>query len=139
VEKWGIEIYDALANRVFDVEEIYQTGRNEFIWSGITTSGRQVPSGVYIYRITSGEKVLGGKMVFVKMISSGKQGGLIIRLVLTGGLVLLPLILLFSGCNKEESSVKEISFWGMGSEGEKIKILIPEFENKIRVSKLKFK
>jgi len=62
------------------------------------------------------------------MISSGKQGGLIIRLVLTGGLVLLPLILLFSGCKKEESSVKEISFWGMGSEGEKIKILIPEFE-----------
>ncbi|MBK7265469.1 MAG: T9SS type A sorting domain-containing protein [Ignavibacteriales bacterium] len=64
--KVGIEIYDALANRVFDVEEIYQTGRNEFIWSGITTSGRQVPSGVYIYRITSGEKVLGGKMVLLK-------------------------------------------------------------------------
>lgn len=62
------------------------------------------------------------------MSSSGKQGGLIIRLVLTGGLVLLPLILFFSGCSKQESDVKEISFWGMGSEGEKIKILIPEFE-----------
>ncbi|MBK7866545.1 MAG: T9SS type A sorting domain-containing protein [Ignavibacteriales bacterium] len=64
--KVGIEIYDALANRVFDIEEIYQTGRNEFIWSGITTSGKQVPSGVYIYRITSGEKVLSGKMVLLK-------------------------------------------------------------------------
>lgn len=53
------------------------------------------------------------------MISSGKQGGLIIRLVLTGGLVLLPLILLFSGCKKEESSVKEISFWGDRDQREK--------------------
>lgn len=62
------------------------------------------------------------------MSSSRKQDGLIIRLVLTGGLVLLPLVLFLSGCNKQDSGVKEISFWGMGSEGEKIKILIPEFE-----------
>jgi hypothetical protein len=64
--KVKIGIYDALGNRVFEQEEIFQAGKNEFHWSGTTTSGKQIPSGVYVYRINSGEKVLSGKMVLLK-------------------------------------------------------------------------
>lgn len=51
--------------------------------------------------------------------------------------VIILFILLFSGCSKSNEENKIITFWGMGSEGEYIKKLIPEFEKDFSNVKVK--
>ena len=59
-----------------------------------------------------------------------KQVNLRLRLVLAAGLILLPLLFISAGCSDTKKDVTEITFWGMGSEGEKIQKLIPEFHKR---------
>ncbi len=59
-----------------------------------------------------------------------KQVNLRFRLVLAVGLALLPLLFISAGCSETKKDVTEITFWGMGSEGEKIQKLIPEFQKR---------
>jgi multiple sugar transport system substrate-binding protein len=64
------------------------------------------------------------------MIGSRKREYRILRLVLTGGILLFPLLFSLIGCADKKSEVAEITFWGMGTEGEKIQTLIPEFQKR---------
>lgn len=64
------------------------------------------------------------------MIGWWKQVYLRFRLVFSGGIVLLPLLFCVSGCGAGENKTTEITFWGMGTEGEKIQKVIPEFERR---------
>ena len=41
-------------------------GRNQVVWNGCDDRGRPVGSGVYFYRLVSGEERLAGKMVLLK-------------------------------------------------------------------------
>lgn len=52
------------------------------------------------------------------------------RLVFSGGYFLLPFLFLLTGCGSKETTTTEITFWGMGTEGEKIQKVIPEFEKR---------
>jgi flagellar hook assembly protein FlgD len=41
-------------------------GRHQVTWDGRDTSGRQVASGVYFYRLQAGAETRSGKMVLMK-------------------------------------------------------------------------
>ena len=43
-----------------------QSGTNTFYWDGTDSGGRQVPNGVYLYRLEAGGEVLTRKMVLLK-------------------------------------------------------------------------
>lgn len=64
------------------------------------------------------------------MIGWWKQVYLRFRLVFSGGIVLLPFLFCVSGCGAGDNNTTEITFWGMGTEGEKIQKVIPEFEKR---------
>lgn len=53
----------------------------------------------------------------------------------------LVILLLFTGCNQNKEDKTVINFWAIGAEGEKVKLLIPEFEKlnpgiKVRVQQI---
>jgi len=48
------------------VDEQMQAGRHEAVWTGKDTSGRQVASGTYVYRLTADGQTLTHKMLLVK-------------------------------------------------------------------------
>ncbi len=62
-----INIYNMLGENVcklFSGE--LNEGTNELIWNGKNNSGNLLPSGIYIYKIESNNKILSGKMILQK-------------------------------------------------------------------------
>ena len=47
-------------------KKYYQAGEHNIPWDGLDASGRKVASGLYIYRIKTGGKIIAGKMTLVR-------------------------------------------------------------------------
>ncbi len=63
----SLEIYNLLGQRVRTlVEGVISPGYHEAVWDGRNESGQQVESGVYFYRLNTGETALVKKMLFIK-------------------------------------------------------------------------
>ncbi len=62
-----LKIYDVMGRPVKTlVQEKLSPGRYEVQWDGTDDAGRAVASGIYLYRLQAGERVLTRKMVLIK-------------------------------------------------------------------------
>ena len=62
-----LEVYNVLGRRVAVLAEGPQgPGTHRVTWSGMDETGREVPSGVYFYRLQTPDTALVAKMILVK-------------------------------------------------------------------------
>ncbi|MCB0307353.1 MAG: T9SS type A sorting domain-containing protein, partial [Calditrichaeota bacterium] len=62
-----IEIFDLLGRRVLTQRtERLITGFHQFVWDGRDAAGRELPSGVYVYRLSAGKQARAAKMVLLR-------------------------------------------------------------------------
>lgn len=62
-----LDIYDILGRKVKTIDAGYlNTGQHQLSWSGTADDQRDVSSGVYFYRLISGEQSLTRKMILLK-------------------------------------------------------------------------
>ena len=62
-----VSIYNIKGQKVWECElEDIERGKQEVVWSGVNRSGRQVASGVYLYRIKAGKDRISAKMLYLK-------------------------------------------------------------------------
>ncbi len=62
-----LAVYDITGRKVATlVNDVLDPGRHTIIWLGRDDAGRQAASGVYFYRLKSGDEVLSRKMILVK-------------------------------------------------------------------------
>ncbi len=62
-----LKVFDILGREVAElVNENFSTGSYSVTWDGKNNSGTQVPSGVYIYTIKSGQFISSKKMILIK-------------------------------------------------------------------------
>jgi len=63
----NLSVYNALGEKV---TELYNgemsAGENKIVWDGLNNENKSVSSGIYIYRISTPEKYLSGKMILQK-------------------------------------------------------------------------
>jgi flagellar hook assembly protein FlgD len=60
-------IYNALGQRVKRiVQEGCNAGHHTVVWNGMDDRGRQMASGVYIYRLEAADKTATRKMILLK-------------------------------------------------------------------------
>jgi len=65
--KTELEIYNILGQRINLLVDYKQNaGLYEIEWNGMNQAGKKVPSGIYFYRLKSGEKVAIKKMMILK-------------------------------------------------------------------------
>ncbi|MBN4076203.1 S8 family serine peptidase [Gemmatimonas aurantiaca] len=63
----SLVVYNTLGQRVRMLLSGRQSaGENKVVWDGTDDSGRQVASGMYLYRLVTSETVINRKMVFLK-------------------------------------------------------------------------
>ncbi len=63
----SLAVYDVRGREVVRLVEAFSGGGSySVVWSGLDSNGRQVPSGVYIYKLTAGEHEQSRKMVMLK-------------------------------------------------------------------------
>jgi hypothetical protein len=63
----SLVVYDLLGKEVKTLFKGYASaGKQSVQWNGINNEGKQVSSGVYIYSLRSGSKILNNKMLLVK-------------------------------------------------------------------------
>ena len=66
-EKINLDIYDMNGNHIANlVNNTFTPGTHTVRWQGLTTEGEIVPSGVYLYRLSAGNKSQTRKMLFIK-------------------------------------------------------------------------
>ena len=66
-EKINLDIYDMNGNQIANlVNNTFTPGTHTVRWQGLTTEGEIVPSGVYLYRLSAGNKSQTRKMLFIK-------------------------------------------------------------------------
>ncbi len=62
-----LEIFDAAGRRVATlVDRVQDAGDHEVIWNGTGLDGRNVASGIYLYRLTAGKRTRTRKMVLLR-------------------------------------------------------------------------
>lgn len=62
-----LEIFDIRGRAVKVLtSRVLGAGEHSFVWNGTNQTGRSVSSGSYFYRLTSGDKVITRKMLFLK-------------------------------------------------------------------------
>jgi hypothetical protein len=62
-----LEIFGAAGRRIATlVDRVEDTGDHEITWNGTGTDGRQVASGIYLYRLTAGKRTLTRKMALLR-------------------------------------------------------------------------
>ncbi len=61
-----ITIYNVKGQRIYSQTQSLQKGLNELQWNGLDRNNRSVPTGVYFYKIDTGESSLSGKLVKMK-------------------------------------------------------------------------
>ena len=62
-----VEVFDILGRlirRLYDGP--FQAGNHKLIWDGYDKSGRPAPSGIYLYRVRSGDEIRTRKMILMK-------------------------------------------------------------------------
>jgi hypothetical protein len=63
----SISIYNQLGEKIRDLSNReFFSGENRITWDGLNDSQSQVSSGIYLYRIIAGNKILNGKMIVQK-------------------------------------------------------------------------
>jgi len=62
----GIEVLDLRGRRVSEFSVMARVGTNEVPFLATDAAGHELPSGVYLYRITLGGETAGGKMTLLK-------------------------------------------------------------------------
>ncbi len=63
----SISIYNQLGEKIRDLSnKEYSPGENRITWDGLNDSQSKVSSGIYMYRIIAGNKILNGKMILQK-------------------------------------------------------------------------
>ena len=63
----NLSVYDAAGHLVRTlVAESLAAGPHAILWDGQDESGRMAASGIYLYRLTTPDHVLGGKMILVE-------------------------------------------------------------------------
>ena len=63
----SIEVYDLrgrLVKSLFDGKK--EAGLHSVVWSGMEQNGKALPSGIYFYSISTGQKTVTKKMVLSK-------------------------------------------------------------------------
>ena len=62
-----VKIYSILGQEISTLHSgILESGYHSMVWNGTDQFGKSVGSGVYIYRIVSGNRALTGKMMLLK-------------------------------------------------------------------------
>ena len=62
-----VKIYSILGQEISTLHSgILESGYHSMVWNGTDQFGKSVGSGVYIYRIVSGNRALTGKMMMLK-------------------------------------------------------------------------
>lgn len=62
-----LEVYDLLGRKVNElINEELGAGSYRIIWNGVDEAGREVPSGVYFYRIKAGDNTAKRRMLLIK-------------------------------------------------------------------------
>jgi flagellar hook assembly protein FlgD len=61
-------VYNALGQEVITLvdHEYLPAGEHSVIWNGADNSGNTVSSGMYFYRLESGDQVVSNKMIMIK-------------------------------------------------------------------------
>ena len=63
----SVDVYSILGKHIKNLtSKFYPPGEYNLTWNGVDDSGNQVPSGVYIYRLTSGYFSASKKMILLK-------------------------------------------------------------------------
>lgn len=67
-EKVTLQIYNVLGEEVVTLlsDERQEAGYHAAIWDGRNREGRQVSSGMYVYRLRAGNSVMTKKMLLVQ-------------------------------------------------------------------------
>ncbi|MBA65778.1 MAG: hypothetical protein CMG55_08260 [Candidatus Marinimicrobia bacterium] len=65
--KVNVTVYNILGNEIITLQngELH-AGRHAIQWNANNTYGQKVPSGLYLYRVTSDNRILTGKMLLMK-------------------------------------------------------------------------
>ncbi|RKZ31506.1 hypothetical protein DRQ36_01895 [bacterium] len=65
--KVEIEVFDMLGRKVNTLTSAeFEAGAHRVIWDGTSDNGRDVSSGVYLYRMTAGDFEANGRMVLLR-------------------------------------------------------------------------
>lgn len=65
-ENTSLQIIDVNGRVVRDLSDDISTGRNSIIWDASSDNGDEMPSGVYMVRATSGDKVKTKRVILIK-------------------------------------------------------------------------
>ncbi len=65
-QKLLLEIYNVLGNKIFESDKFYSAGKVEINWEGVDNNGDPVSSGVYFYKLTTGDITKTEKLILVK-------------------------------------------------------------------------
>ncbi|MFZ2322690.1 MAG: glucoamylase family protein [Ignavibacteriaceae bacterium] len=66
-EKVTVTIFNYLGEKVKDlINNEYEAGENQVVWNGLNDDSKQVSSGIYLYKISTGNNALYGKMILQK-------------------------------------------------------------------------
>ncbi|MFH2050229.1 MAG: T9SS type A sorting domain-containing protein, partial [bacterium] len=60
------EIYNVLGEKIYDFNKYYDAGQIDIRWDGTNNAGTTVASGVYFYRIITGDDIKTSKMILLK-------------------------------------------------------------------------
>ncbi len=63
----SLDVFDLNGHKVRTLANSkFATGAHTIVWNGTDDSGRNVPSGVYLYKLTAGDAILSRRMLLVK-------------------------------------------------------------------------
>ena len=66
-EKVTVTIFNYLGEKVKDlINNEFEAGENQVVWNGLNDDSKQVSSGIYLYKISTGNNALYGKMILQK-------------------------------------------------------------------------
>ena len=65
--KVNLTVYNILGNEIITLQNgELQAGRHAIQWNANNAYGQKVPSGLYLYKVTSDNRILTGKMLLMK-------------------------------------------------------------------------
>ena len=65
--KVNVTVYNILGNEIITLQNgELVAGRHSIQWNANNTYGQKVPSGLYLYKVTSDNRILTGKMLLMK-------------------------------------------------------------------------
>ena len=66
-ENVSIEIFNHLGEKVRELsDKEFSAGENKVVWNGLNDDNKNVSSGIYLYKISTAQNTLYGKMILQK-------------------------------------------------------------------------